>query len=44
MITELVSERQDGLPPRALGGLGPTLGVCGSGCCGAGAARPRASA
>jgi ferrochelatase len=44
MITELVSERQDGLPPRALGELGPTLGVCGSGCCGAGAARPGVSA
>ena len=44
MITELVSERQDGLPPRALGELGPTLGVCGSGCCGAGAARPGGSA
>jgi ferrochelatase len=44
MITELVSERQDGLPPRALGELGPTLGVCGSGCCGAGTARPGVSA
>ena len=44
MITELVSERQDGLPPRALGELGPTLGVCGSGCCGAGSARPGVSA
>ena len=44
MITELVSERQDALPPRALGELGPALGVCGSGCCGAGAARPRISA
>jgi protoporphyrin/coproporphyrin ferrochelatase len=44
MITELVAERRDGLPPRALGGLGPALGVCGPGCCGAGATRPRASA
>jgi len=43
MITELVAERQDGLPPRALGDLGPTLGACGSGCCGAGTARPRVS-
>jgi ferrochelatase len=40
MITELVSERCRGLPPRALGDLGPTLGVCGAGCCGAGATRP----
>ena len=44
MITELVSERQDGLSPRALGELGPTLRVCGSGCCGAGTARPGVSA
>jgi len=44
MITELAAERQDGLPPRALGDLGPALGVCGTGCCGAGATRPRASA
>jgi len=41
MITELVAERQDGLLPRALGDLGPALGVCGSGCCDAGATRPR---
>jgi ferrochelatase len=41
MITELVAERQDRLPPRALGDLGPALDVCGSGCCGTG--RPRAS-
>jgi protoporphyrin/coproporphyrin ferrochelatase len=41
MITELVAEQQDGQPPRALGDLGPALDVCGSGCCGAGAARPR---
>jgi protoporphyrin/coproporphyrin ferrochelatase len=40
MITELVAERLDGRPPRALGSLGPALGTCGSGCCGAGA-RPR---
>ena len=40
MITELVSERCSGLPPRALGGLGPALRVCGAGCCGAGASRP----
>jgi len=37
MITELVLERQDGRPPRALGELGPALGTCGSGCCRAGA-------
>jgi len=37
MITELVLERQDGRPPRALGELGPALGTCGNGCCGAGA-------
>ena len=43
MITELVAERLSGQPPRALGDLGPSLDVCGSGCCGAGAARPRAS-
>jgi protoporphyrin/coproporphyrin ferrochelatase len=41
MITELVAERQDGLPPRALGDLGPSLDVCGDGCCGTG--RPRVS-
>jgi protoporphyrin/coproporphyrin ferrochelatase len=41
MITELVAERQDGAPPRALGGLGPVLGTCGPGCCGSG--RPEAS-
>ena len=40
MITELVSERCSGLPPRALGDLGPASGVCGAGCCGAGASRP----
>jgi protoporphyrin/coproporphyrin ferrochelatase len=44
MITELVAERQDGLPPRALGDLGPGLGLCGTGCCAAGATRPRVSA
>jgi protoporphyrin/coproporphyrin ferrochelatase len=38
MITELVRERQDGLPPRALGTLGPALGTCHNGCCGAGRA------
>jgi protoporphyrin/coproporphyrin ferrochelatase len=43
MITELVAERLSGQPPRALGDLGPSLDVCGSGCCEAGAARPRAS-
>src|SRR5215467_2784924 len=37
MITELVLERQDGRPPHALGELGPALGTCGNGCCGAGA-------
>jgi protoporphyrin/coproporphyrin ferrochelatase len=36
MITELVAERQDGAPPRALGALGPVLGTCGAGCCGSG--------
>jgi protoporphyrin/coproporphyrin ferrochelatase len=41
MITELIAEQQDGLPPRALGDLGPALDVCGSGCCGAGAVRPK---
>jgi len=41
MITELVAERQDGAPPRALGGLGPATGTCGPGCCGSGRpARP----
>jgi ferrochelatase len=40
MITELVRERQHGLPPRALGELGPALGTCGNGCCEAGAGRP----
>ncbi len=47
MITELVRERQDGRPPRALGDLGPALGTCRNGCCGAGATTPsglRASA
>jgi ferrochelatase len=48
MISELVRERQDGRPPRALGDLGPAVGTCRDGCCGAGAARsavgPRASA
>jgi protoporphyrin/coproporphyrin ferrochelatase len=39
MVTELVAERQDGLPPRALGDLGPALDVCGSGCCGTGRSR-----
>jgi protoporphyrin/coproporphyrin ferrochelatase len=45
MITELVAERQDGAPPRALGDLGPVLDTCGPGCCGSGrpAARPAAS-
>jgi protoporphyrin/coproporphyrin ferrochelatase len=38
MITELVAERRDGTPPRALGDLGPALGTCGDGCCGS--ARP----
>jgi protoporphyrin/coproporphyrin ferrochelatase len=36
MISELVAERQDGRPPRALGDLGPALGTCGNGCCGSG--------
>jgi ferrochelatase len=41
MITELVAERQDGAPPRALGDLGPAAGTCGPGCCGSGRpARP----
>jgi ferrochelatase len=40
MITELVRERRDGRPPRALGDLGPTLGTCHNGCCGAGATGP----
>ena len=39
MITDLVRERQDGRPPRALGELGPALGTCGDGCCGPGAVR-----
>jgi len=39
MISELVAERLDGRPPRALGDLGPALDVCGTGCCGAGAGR-----
>jgi ferrochelatase len=43
MITELVAERLDARQPRALGGLGPVLGTCGDGCCGAGPARPRAA-
>ena len=43
MITELVGERLSGQPPRALGDLGPSLDVCGSGCCGAGTVFPRAS-
>jgi ferrochelatase len=42
MITELVAERQDGASPRALGGLGPAIGTCGSGCCGVGVTRPGA--
>jgi protoporphyrin/coproporphyrin ferrochelatase len=37
MITELVRERRDAAPPRALGAA--TLGTCGSGCCGRGATR-----
>jgi protoporphyrin/coproporphyrin ferrochelatase len=41
MITELVAERRDGRPPRALGCLGPAVGTCGDGCCGSGrTARP----
>jgi protoporphyrin/coproporphyrin ferrochelatase len=40
MITELVQERRAGRPPRALGDLGPVLGTCHNGCCGAGAAGP----
>jgi len=36
MITELVAERQDGVTPRAVGGLGPALRTCGAGCCGSG--------
>jgi protoporphyrin/coproporphyrin ferrochelatase len=43
MITELVTERLSGQPPRALGDLGSSLDVCGSGCCGAGATRLRAA-
>jgi protoporphyrin/coproporphyrin ferrochelatase len=43
MITELVAERQDGAPPRALGSLGPLTGTCGPGCCESGRpARPAA--
>jgi protoporphyrin/coproporphyrin ferrochelatase len=40
MISELVRERQDGRPPRALGDLGPAVGTCRDGCCGPGAAGP----
>jgi protoporphyrin/coproporphyrin ferrochelatase len=36
MITELVTERADEVPPRALGDLGPSLGTCQNGCCGRG--------
>jgi ferrochelatase len=43
MITELVRERQDGRPPRALGELGPAAGMCGHGCCGPGRPAPRAT-
>ena len=42
MITELVTERLDGAPPRALGDLGPALGTCGTGCCGDRPSRPAA--
>ena len=40
MVTGLVAERLSGQAPRALGDLGPSLDVCGSGCCGSGGARP----
>lgn len=40
MITELVAERLEGRPPRALGGLGPSLDTCGTGCCGTGRSGP----
>ncbi|MEP7022614.1 MAG: ferrochelatase [Actinomycetota bacterium] len=33
MITALVRERLDGTPPAALGDLGPSLDMCGDGCC-----------
>jgi protoporphyrin/coproporphyrin ferrochelatase len=33
MVTELVRERLDGAPPRALGGLGPAEHTCPLGCC-----------
>jgi protoporphyrin/coproporphyrin ferrochelatase len=42
MITELVAERQDGAAPRALGDLGPSLGMCAPGCCGGRPSRPAA--
>lgn len=38
MITELIRERLAEAPPRALGHLGPALGTCQNGCCGAGPA------
>jgi ferrochelatase len=40
MITELVTERLDGSAPRALGDLGPSLDMCGPGCCGGRPSRP----
>ena len=40
MITELVAERRDGAAPRALGDLGPSLEMCGPGCCGGRPSRP----
>jgi protoporphyrin/coproporphyrin ferrochelatase len=42
MISELVTEQTDGVPPRALGDLGPASGTCQNGCCGAGARTPQA--
>ena len=44
MITELVTERRDGAAPRALGDLGPSLDMCGPGCCGGRPSRPAARA
>jgi ferrochelatase len=40
MVTELVSERTEGSPRRALGRMGPAPDICQNGCCGASAAPP----
>lgn len=40
MVTELVRERAEGSPRRALGSMGPTADICRNGCCGASAAPP----